>query len=167
MLMMNLSAMPTEQQRGCHCASCDAWITYTGTGRRPQYCSASCRQRAYVRRTAQARGKDRSARDRPESETASPATAAPALHCDGHQSLPTQQAPTDAPSREGFACNPSLINEILLLTQGAMARWRPNRDRPLRQRSAPFVNPAGAGDRFLEAIVRATATREQSMREPT
>ncbi|WP_405165957.1 TetR/AcrR family transcriptional regulator [Nocardia sp. NBC_01499] len=34
------------------CPVCDAEVRHTGTGRRPRYCSAACRQKAHRRRTA-------------------------------------------------------------------------------------------------------------------
>jgi hypothetical protein len=47
----------TERLIGRECSSCGAWIAYRGRGRRPRYCGASCRQRAWsVRRAAEQLG---------------------------------------------------------------------------------------------------------------
>ncbi|MFI6168188.1 TetR/AcrR family transcriptional regulator [Nocardia sp. NPDC051052] len=35
-----------------HCPVCDSTVRHTGTGRRPRYCSAACRQKAHRQRTA-------------------------------------------------------------------------------------------------------------------
>ncbi len=35
-----------------HCPVCDAQVRHTGTGRRPRYCSAACRQKAHRQRAA-------------------------------------------------------------------------------------------------------------------
>ncbi|PXX64065.1 TetR family transcriptional regulator [Nocardia tenerifensis] len=35
-----------------HCPVCDSAVRHTGTGRRPRYCSAACRQKAHRRRAA-------------------------------------------------------------------------------------------------------------------
>lgn len=47
----------TDRLIGRECASCGAWIAYRGRGRRPRYCRAACRQRAWsVRRAAEQLG---------------------------------------------------------------------------------------------------------------
>ncbi len=47
----------TDRLIGRECASCGTWIAYRGRGRRPRYCRASCRQRAWsVRRAAEQLG---------------------------------------------------------------------------------------------------------------
>jgi hypothetical protein len=49
------SARGREQLVSIECAHCGEKVTYSGTGRRPRYCSASCRSRAWELRQAAAR----------------------------------------------------------------------------------------------------------------
>lgn len=49
------TADPNERLVRRTCAWCGTWIEYSGRGRRPTYCSKSCRNRAWEVRTADAR----------------------------------------------------------------------------------------------------------------
>lgn len=49
------AADPDERLVRRTCAWCGVWIEYSGRGRRPTYCSKSCRNRAWEVRTAEAR----------------------------------------------------------------------------------------------------------------
>ncbi len=55
-------ADPAERLVRRTCAWCGTWIEYSGRGRRPTYCTKSCRNRAWEVRSAEARAeRDRDA----------------------------------------------------------------------------------------------------------
>lgn len=47
----------TPKKKAAHCAECGNPVHYEGRGRRPKYCSSSCRHRAWETRRAASQGK--------------------------------------------------------------------------------------------------------------